>query len=877
MLGADDGSEYLVDSKVLKEVKVSFTGLGPKTEFMKKVKHSVMALIYAIRRFQQTVWDELRRFASNPYTASKVAIALLLLTLLFISVKVNSERYVVLVAFITLMLWSYFSVGKNIGLYLYYTLILIISEIGLYVQNGRFLPFWLATVMLLVVGGFLLFLGVRLYRLKASGSFSDDVVFENLFAEREQDLARLTRYLKKFKVLGINSFWGNGKTCLYEMFKMRNEESYYFISISIMTLQLDSVEKFLVSEIAKVLEQNKIYSAASEKLAMFLNGDFFHGLGRIFVRNSSYTESFQTLMSDIDKLDRPLFITFEDIDRTSDRSVAHKVFAISEMLTRWTTRVRILFQYDRLMLGKIFETEHKSYFEKYIPYTIDLTPISFGRCLKVLLKSGQAKGHFGKIKQDDFNIVTSDAHIGQWFTLAGIDGIGCVVTLEPKWYSIRSVELFIKEVDAMIAESPEYDKKVVVLFQFVKHFLPPELFNINLSEGLAQNSIFTLEGAPCNIQKILEKLKGYNSGADRSKAFHDIFPDGSENMYYLLLMNKLGYRLPNIVASTKPTDPREIVSLSLTEDPSEIRDRDFNEKLDRMVRRMYAMGRSDRTNLENAVLELEDVLNLSGEQREAAFSEFLNKSYYEDFERVDNRTIFMIGMPGFIPIFQGFMIYENTSEYWLKLLDFYFSSKRIREITAELIQCLNYCRIDDRAVFIDILRRFNALKIIGNLNNTKTYEHFLRRYVTEILSLAGIHAGIWEYLLANEMSQGKIIDKFADIMVEVKSKLNKLRNSDAIGVIKDDCALMCSFLDKNNQLIQSKQKLKEHQNNISVHTEFHDPVQLIEEQIIKGKLTGSELDDFLADSYRNGVLKATEAQWLRKKFRGEVHKEVDGE
>lgn len=314
-----------------------------------------MVLIHKIKHAKQMICNDLKRFVSDSNLCFKVSMAALLLTLLFISVDVNYGTYVVLVALITLVLWSCFSLSKNIGLYIYYAVILIFSEVALYVKNGFCLPFWLATVMLLVICGLLSRLGWHLYWLKACGSSrDDDAVFKNLFVEREQDLERLTRYIEKFKVLGVNSFWGNGKTSLYEMFRMRYNESYYFISISVMTLQLDSVEKFLVSEITRVLEQNKIYSAASAKLATFLNGDLLHGLGRFFAANSSYTESFQTLMSDINKLDRPLFVTFEDIDRTSDRSIAHKVFAITEMLTKWTTRIRILFQYDRLMLGKIF-------------------------------------------------------------------------------------------------------------------------------------------------------------------------------------------------------------------------------------------------------------------------------------------------------------------------------------------------------------------------------------------------------------------------------------------------------------------------------------------------------------------------------------------
>ena len=828
-------------------------------------------MFLAIKQFNKTVCNELRRLASNPSTSFKVSLAALLLALLFISVEVKCGVYLVLVALITLTLWSCFSFGKNIGLYLYYALILVLSEVALYAQKGLSLPLWVATIMFLVIGCLLLSVGWCLYRFKASGSLNEDGGFENLFLERDQDLERLTRYLKDFKVLGINSFWGNGKTCLYEMFKKQNEKSFYFISLNVMTLHLDSVEKFLVSEIARVLEENKIYSTASAKLSAFLQGDIFYGLGNFFMANSSYTEAFQTLMLDINKLDRPLFITFEDIDRVSKPEIVSKVFAISEMLTRLTSRIRILFQYDRLALSKIFKDAHESYLEKYIPYTIELTPISFRRCLKVLLKSECANKSVVNIKDEDFSIVTSEAHIGQWLAAAGISGINNVVTLEPKWYSIRSIDLYIKEVDALIDEETSYDKKVVALLLFAKHFLSGDVFNVNLSEGFSENAIFTFDDGACNIQQILAKLRAIDSKEKRAEEFRKIFSEGSTNLYYLLFMNKLDYKLSKILESSKVSNLNERALNILNEDPASIRDRDFNEKQDRLVRRIYAKGRSDRTNLENAVAELEKVLDFDGEQRDSAFSEFIDNSYYESFKRIDNKTIFLIGISPFVSIFQGFLLYEKSNKYWLRLLDFYFQSRKITEIKAELIQCLNYCCIDQREVFLDIIRRFNRLGIKGNLNKTKSYMLFLKKYVWRIIDTTGIREDYWGYMMENGISGDEVIKKFEDAVVEMKMELGKLREGTAFDVIKDDCVAMCSFLDKNIELIHSKSTLKEHEDNISVHTEIYNSMRDIKDKINQDKLKGDKLDELLVANYIKGNLKATDAQRLRKEYGGTVH------
>ena len=117
-----------------------------------------MALSCSTRK-NPHVWNDLKRFACNPDTSSKVSMAALLVTLLFVSVEVKCGTYIALVALITLTLWSCFSFCKNIGFYLYYVWILILSEVALYVQNGLSLPLWLSTVMLLVFVGapFILF------------------------------------------------------------------------------------------------------------------------------------------------------------------------------------------------------------------------------------------------------------------------------------------------------------------------------------------------------------------------------------------------------------------------------------------------------------------------------------------------------------------------------------------------------------------------------------------------------------------------------------------------------------------------------------------------------------------------------------------------
>ncbi len=71
---------------------------------------------------------------------------------------------------------------------------------------------------------------------------------ENLFTEREDDYKLLLKYLKNYSLVGLQALWGDGKTFLCNYLRSKNSD-FYYISISLMTLQIDTVERVLVNEL----------------------------------------------------------------------------------------------------------------------------------------------------------------------------------------------------------------------------------------------------------------------------------------------------------------------------------------------------------------------------------------------------------------------------------------------------------------------------------------------------------------------------------------------------------------------------------------------------------------------------------------------------
>lgn len=65
----------------------------------------------------------------------------------------------------------------------------------------------------------------------------------------------------------------------------------------------------------------------------------------------------------------------------------------------------------------------------------------------------------------------------------------------------------------------------------------------------------------------------------------------------------------------------------------------------------------------------------------------------------------------------------------MQFLQFYFQKEQITSITNELFVNLNYCDISSKKIYFYLLEKFNALKILGNLNQSRSYWKFLKNYL----------------------------------------------------------------------------------------------------------------------------------------------------
>lgn len=179
-----------------------------------------------------------------------VLITILFSFVLFYNFNVSFTLYLGVSFVISLLFIVSFCIRKNIKFYLSYT-ISAFSNLGVFLfkkfQEGYWICWDIEDFFFIIYTLFLstIFFVVLIKKLSTK---KKNIAIENYFSERKYDLERLYEYINKFPMVGLNSIWGDGKTYLYKLFKEKYNKEYYYASICVMTLTIDSIEQFIANE-----------------------------------------------------------------------------------------------------------------------------------------------------------------------------------------------------------------------------------------------------------------------------------------------------------------------------------------------------------------------------------------------------------------------------------------------------------------------------------------------------------------------------------------------------------------------------------------------------------------------------------------------------
>ena len=684
------------------------------------------------------------------------------------------------------------------------------------VVDKLYLVYAACIAILLFVGLLSKILGIK-QNLFSRGKSQDKV--ENLFSERSFDLERILDYLHKYNTIGVVSKWGDGKTFLFKMLEQKIDVPYYYVKIGVMSVTIDTVEKIILDEINHILESKGIFSSASTKLKDILSSQsILNAIGGLFFNSNSYAAQINVLKEDVKKLSKPIVLVFEDIDRIGDEKIIFKIFSIVESLS--SDRIKVVYQYNENDLIDILKTE-KLYLEKYIPYTINLTPIAFERVIATFCDARK----YVNIKRDDFIFLKISKRIPD--IVKNRLQIGDEVQLKIPSFSIRKVIIFLDEIEASLNNdtyrSKDEIKNIVILYCFVKHFFYNLYDKISLQKNFLDEELFEYENRLYSLKKLLKENvcnKDFWSNLNNVQAFGML-------IYF-------GYEFKPIVDSLD--ENRVQTKQSIKEFFKNVKEEEKNDKINRLIRNLHAHGLSECTDYENAVKEMKRiVLEAPVDEQEVKYREFFDKMRRQDFVR-DNGTIFRIGIPGEFELFRAFNIYEEDSEIWVKLIDFYLRHKEIKVINSDLIDVLLLCRIRSRKVYLHILRIFNTLEIVGNLNKVDSYKDFLLKYLHALSHLGFVDTHVLFWLEDSPVAKNEQITLVFD---ELKEELKKLRDGISIDKMKKDVGVMMKFLEKNWEIINHPNDLRE-QKHSGIEIRMTDTSPHVDEIVEKLKNMPSE-------------------------------------
>lgn len=782
----------------------------------------------------------------------KIVVLSILFFILFISVnKLEILEYLIAVTFLLILLHINYSVANNRKFFLFSYVCFLLNMIEFYFikcdENKIFIDNKILVITYIVYFLYFLISSVVLLICKEKNFQNDDI--KNLFSERKYDLERVKEYLERYNLVGVDSIWGDGKSFLFKMLQNELHDKYHFICISVLSMQVEKVENFVLGEIAKLLDENRIYSTASKKIKGLLKQSFFHNLGETFFGVESYAEQIKILKTDISKLQKPIILTFEDIDRLDNKEIIYKIFALSDAIH--DNNIKILFQYEEKNLLKILG-EDKIYLEKYLQHTINLTKITFERMFNCLLNDGRYKD----LSKEDFNFLTLPIRIP--FNLKNLLNINQEFRLFEYGYQIRKFELFFEDIEHAIKNKmfhslKEY-KNTIITFYFIKHF-DYELFDIlNDEDSFIESCIFSYKDKSYTIIDVINNLA--------EKQFTDedidIILSNDTNRKRLIYLILFDYDFDFLYKEYKiKKEPRNMTSNKMDERLIDVlnKSKDFlisaqkNDKIDRLIKNLISAGKSENTDFEIAVKEMNKVLNQPKELQEEEYKKLSEMMYHGNFYKSGNQTIFRFGISNQFSLFQAFSIYETNPLQWIKLINFFIKPKS--KIKSHTIQILNYCKLDDRDILLHIYKRFSELDVESNLNNTISYKKFIYEYLVALArngymiidNLYHIQKG------TNGEFEKEIYLKY--IFPECLEKISELKKIIDNPSISNELEIIEKFINKNIELINSEKDENEYVPRIETSSRIEDPIIKKSEEYKMLKLTKTELKRKLEDEYIN--------------------------
>ena len=526
-----------------------------------------------------------------------------------------------------------------------------------------------------------------------------------LYPEHARDLERIKRYLAQYSAVGIEGKWGSGKTLLVRHLQKDPElqKVYTFIIVPLLSCNVDELPTLLIREIERVLRQGRVWSAHSSRLRNVLEGtDALKAVREIvFPGGQTYTEALQGFCDDIMRLEKGIIIVFEDVDRVKDPESVRKLFSIAESLTTGNDHIKTLYEYSQDGLEELDERFDRGYVEKYIPFTVQLSELSFRGALDEVL----SEEAFTALRNWDFQFLFLPMDLPAVYSVLR----GHVTTsVEFDYVSIRKVRQFLEEINALrneIAETNKWERRVLIIYCLLKHF-DAEFFR-RMRQGEPLEHVFPIQNG-METQTVSALLAQCQDGVLSPEEVEKILTT-AENARPIRYLSLLEY-------DVEPVGKRIGAEAVLNTSVDMLRRWQKKERTERLMWHLVAAGKSSYSDMRATIDKLDAmVLKAPATEQKERYNAFLDECYHQKFDYRDNTTAFRIGVPSERTLFEAMAACQASTEQWKRFLRFYFANSNHKQIDLLLVSNLLCCPLENREVYLLAIRVFNGCRIVGNI------------------------------------------------------------------------------------------------------------------------------------------------------------------
>ena len=775
----------------------------------------------------------------------------LLSLIFFYSFPISFKFYFSILLGVWFFLVLQYPIYKNENWYIQFIFFSIINSISLYLV--RYLQkkiFLILSIKILIVYYFILF-SIIFFK---SVYYTSNINLENtedLFVERKYDLERLLNYLNNFSIIGINGEWGSGKSFLIDHLK-----NFILIKIDLLSCNIDEIQTVILNEIDKLLKNQGIFSPFSPKLKKIIQqGKLFENISQLFVKNDiSYSDAITGLRNNLRSINKTVVIVYEDLDRVENSTIIKQILGISEKIAG--NNIKILYQFSETSL--LEKGIDRAYLEKYIPFILNLTDIPFRSTLSYVLKEKFNENFL--LKEIDFSFLYSPIYFPYFKNFDNLNRPSFNIGRELKNISIRKTQLFLNELNQVINEKEIYkkNKRVVIIFFLLKHFYYDAYKKLSSGESILDTFTFLYQDKNDTI------LNWFVYCQNEGISILDLMTT-EDNKLSAFIISIFEY---NCDIETINNDFEDFIN----EARNNLKNKNLNEQKDRIIWNLIGNGKSEYTDCEKFIDTFyNEVINTPKTKWFQNFNNFTENLFnrkYKGMEKRDNNTIFRMGIPIMVSLFQANYVTGRTALEWKNLIDFYFLyndySKDLDTITPRLIECLCYCELSDRSFYLYVINKFNNLKVTKNLNSHKSYKRFLLEYLSmfSTLGFCDTHATSDLRDESKEYIDINSIEK--NVFLPLRKKLEDLHKNIPMEIIQNDIEILIKFLDKNIELVNTSDNFEKP----DIHFESKVTVRSFNQEIVdklnQSKLNEKDFEKEVIEKYINQEITPSEVSNLKR-------------